>query len=130
MKKRFASLLTKWAMKLNPEAAITAVVPQYENYEARAIGAADELTKNDLRKFKQKNGEKSSRKAMRKMIDATIKGQVNRILSAAHGIIEVSVYKKGESTVVESRLNVYVRKEEGSETPEEGRGASREPQMP
>ncbi len=118
MRKKIATLLTKLAMRLNPEATITAVVPTYENYEASAIGAAQELTKNDLRKFKQNNGEKSSRKAMRQLIDETIKAQANRILHTAHGIIEVSVYKKGDSTVVESRLNVYVKK---TDNPEEGR---------
>lgn len=127
MKKKLASLLTRWAMKLNPEATITAVVPQYEHYEATAIGAAQELTKNDLRKFKQKNGEKSSRKAMRQLIDDTIKAQSSRILNTALGIIEVSTYRKGENTVVESRLNVYVRKDEESESKEEsGATASRE----
>lgn len=115
MRKKIATLLTKLAMRLNPEATITAVVPTYENYEASAIGAAQELTKNDLRKFKQNNGEKSSRKAMRQLIDETIKAQASRILNTAHGIIEVSTYKRGDSTVVESRLNVYVRKEESAE---------------
>lgn len=115
MKKKLATILTKWAMKLNPEATITAVVPNYEHYEATAIGTAQELTKNDLRKFKQTNGEKSSRKAMRQLIDDTIKAQASRILNTAHGIIEVSTYKRGDSTVVESRLNVYVRKEEPAE---------------
>lgn len=126
MRKKLATIFTKWAMRLNPEATITAVVPQYENYEATAIGSANELTKNDLRKFKQKNGEKSSRKAMRQLIDNTIKEQANKILNTALGIIEVSVYKRGESTIVESRLNVYVRKDEESETSKEGTEPSSE----
>ncbi|MBQ8969180.1 MAG: hypothetical protein IJ064_05565 [Bacteroidaceae bacterium] len=123
MRKRLAALLTRWAMKINPEATITAVVPQYEHYEANAIGTAQELTKNDLRKFKQKTGEKSSRKAMRSLIDETIRQQASRILNTANGIIEVSVYKRGESTVVESRLNVYVKKDS---TTEESTDTSRE----
>ena len=127
MKKRLARLLTKWAIRLNPEAATEAVVPIYEHYEATAIGAAQELTKNDLRKFKQNNGEKSSRKAMRKLIDETVDAQAKRILHTAHGIIEVSTYKRGDSTVVESRLNVYVRKNEEDTEGNEGEAeASRE----
>ena len=113
--KKLATLLTKWAMKLNPEATITAVVPTYENYEASAIGAAQELTKSDLRKFKNMTGEKSSRKAMRQWIDKTIDSQARRILNTAHGLIEVSVYKEGGNTIVESRLNVYVKKTDTAE---------------
>lgn len=128
MKKKLAAMLTKWALRLNPEAAVEAVVPVYENYEATAVGVAQELTKNDLRKFKQKNGEKSSRKALKALVDDTIKMQANRILNTAHGIIEVSVYRKGESTVVESRLNVYVKKAptEANEPTEEAAGESRD----
>ena len=121
MKKKLAALFTKWAMKLNPEAAIQAVVPIYENYEAKAIGIGRELTKNDLRKFKKESGEKSSRKAMRMLIDETIRHNLSSIFNTAKDIVEVSVYKRGESTIVESRLNVYVKKADqetgGGESP-------------
>ena len=127
MKKKLASRLVKLAMRLNPEAAVEAVVPVYENYEAKAIGVAQELTKNDLRKFKQKNNEKSSRKAMRQLVDETIKAQASRILNTALGIIEVSTYRKGDSTVVESRLNVYVRQDTNeAEASSEDAGEGRE----
>ena len=116
MKKKLAALFTKWAMKLNPEAAIQAVVPIYENYEAKAIGIGRELTKNDLRKFKKESGEKSSRKAMRMLIDETIKHNLSGIFNTAKDIVEVSVYQKGDSTVVECRLNVYVKKADQPET--------------
>ena len=123
MKKRLARLFTKWAIKLNPEAATEAVVPIYEHYEARAIGVGHELTKNDLRKFKQANSEKSSKKAMRQLIDHTIKRQAGMILDTAKGIIEVSTYKRGESVIVESRLNVYVKAESEPAESAEGSGA-------
>lgn len=119
MKKKLASLLVKWAMKLNPEATITAAVPTYMDYEAKSIGIGQELTKNDLRKFKQNNGEKSSRKAIKALIDETIKQHARRIADTAKGIIEVSVYKRGDSTFVESRLNVYVKKADNAEEPAE-----------
>ena len=126
MKKKLAAKLVKLAMRLNPEAAIQAVVPVYENYEAKAIGVAQELTKNDLRKFKQKSGEKSSRKAIRQLIDETIRSQANRILNTAAGIIEVSTYRKGDATVVESRLNVYVQTKDSEQTADEAAGESRD----
>jgi hypothetical protein len=126
MKKKLATTLTKWALKLNPEAAVEAVVPVYENYEATAIGVAQEITKNDLRKYKRESGEKSSRKAIKQVVDDTIRSQANRILNTAHGIIEVSVYKKGDSTVVESRLNVYVKKGDSEPEGAEDAGESRD----
>jgi hypothetical protein len=118
MKKKLAALLTKWAMKLNPEAAISAVVPIYEHYEAKAIGIGHEITKNELRKFKRENNEKSSRKALRMLIDETIKHNLSGIFNTAKDIVEVSVYRQGESTIVESRLNVYVKKADQDTEPE------------
>ena len=63
MKKKLAAMLTKMALRLNPDAAVQAVVPVYEEYEAKAIGVGREITKNDIRKFKRETGEKSTRKA-------------------------------------------------------------------
>lgn len=120
MKKRLSRLLAKWALRLNPEAAVEAAVPVYENYEAKAIGLAQEITKSDLRKFKQQKGEKSGRRALRQLVDKTVKEQASRILNTARGFVEVSVYKRGDCTVVESRLNVYIREADAEDIAAEG----------
>ena len=110
MKKKLAALLTKWALKLNPEAAIEAVVPVYENYEAKSLGIGREITKNDIRKFKKETGEKSTRKATVKLVEKVRKSNLDSIINAAVDIVEEKIYSKGGSTIVESRLNVYVKK--------------------
>lgn len=115
MKKKLAALLTKWALKLNPEAAIEAVVPVYENYEAKTIGIGREITKNDIRKFKKETGEKSTRKATKMLVDKVRKSNLDNIFNTAVNIVEEKIYCKGDSTIVESRLNVYVKKADQTE---------------
>ena len=115
MKKKLAALLTKWALKLNPEAAIEAVVPVYENYEAKTIGIGREITKSDIRKFKKETGEKSTRKATKILVDKVRKSNLDNIFNTAVNIVEEKIYGKGDSTIVESRLNVYVKKADQTE---------------
>ena len=110
MKKRLAATLTRLALKLNPEAAVEAVVPVYEDYEAKSIGIGREITKNDICKFKKETGEKSTRKATRQLVDKVRKSNLENIFNTAAGIVEERIYGKGDSTIVESRLNVYVKK--------------------
>lgn len=131
MRKKLAALLTRWAMRLNPEAAVEAVVPTYEHYEAKAIGIGREITKNDLRKFKKSSGEKSSRKALRMLIDETIKHNSANIIGTVNGLglVEAKVYRRGESTIVESKLNVYVKKTD-SETENAAETGGGESPMP
>lgn len=114
MKKKLAAMLTKMALRLNPDAAVQAVVPVYEEYEAKAIGVGGEITKNDIRKFKRETGEKSTRKATKLLVDKTRKSNLDSIFATASGIIEEKIYKKEDSIIVESRLNVYVKKEDSA----------------
>lgn len=119
MKKKIASMLVKWAMKLNPDAAVQSVVPVYEEYDAKAIGIGREITKNDIKHFKRDTGEKSTLKAVAELVKKVKSDNLKRILDTASGIVEETVYRKGEHTVVESRLNVYVKKAyQGSEVKE------------
>ena len=110
MKKRLAAMLTKLALRLNPEAATEAVVPVYEDYDAKTIGICREITKSDIRKFKQEVGEKSTRKAARKIVDKVRKCNIDSIFNKAVGIVDEKIYSKGDTIIVESRLNVYVKK--------------------
>lgn len=119
MRKKLAAIMVKMAIKLHPEAATEAIVPIYENYEAKTIGVAQELTKNDLRKFKMSNNVKSSRVAMRQLVGETVRKNVSRVLETAKEIIEISTYKRGDSMIVETRLNVYVKAKSNEEAGED-----------
>ena len=110
MKKKLAAILTRLALRLNPEAAIESVVPVYEHYEAKSIGVGREITKADIRKYKQETGEKSTRKAKRKLVDKVRKINIDTIFNTARGVVDEKIYSKGDSVIVESRLNVYVKK--------------------
>lgn len=110
MRKKLASLFVKLAIRLNPEAAETAVVPEAKEYEASSIGAAWAVTNNEVRQFRNKKHIRGFGKARKKLIDAKVLEQHNAILKKADELIFSRVYNQGKDTIVESRLNVYVPK--------------------
>ena len=90
MRKRIASTLVWLAQK---------VYPSYEakpNYEAKEIAIAVAITKKNIRQYRKScNGKTSYRKAIEK----------NKLISD-------HIYTKYGNKIVESRLKVYVRKED------------------
>ena len=109
MKKKVSIWLVKLALKLNPLAQ-SYCVPEYKEYEAKAIGAAWAVSDEDVKKYKRKHHIKGKGKARKLLINEKVLAQHNSILDKADTLIFSYVYEKDGQTVVESRLNVYVPK--------------------
>lgn len=109
MRKRIASLLIWLAQK---------VYPSYEskpNYEAKEIAIAVAITKKNIRQYRNSCKEKTSyRKAIADMERIQKGNNRSHIFEAIekNKLISDYVYTKDGNKVVESRLKVYVRKEE------------------
>ena len=115
MRKKIASLLIKLADKLDPLAPEKRVRPLV-GYEPKQIGCAWPVTSNDIRRFKKDIDEKSTRKAMPKLIDKFQSEQRKAILREADKMIEFRTYKEDGQVIVETRLNVYAQSEETPDT--------------
>ena len=107
MRKKIASILTRLAVWLNPEAAHEAVIPVFKNYEASAIGTAWAITIGDIKKFQRKKKLRSFGKARKQLISQNVAKQHEAILDKANDLIYSRVYNDGKDIVIESRLNVY-----------------------
>ena len=109
MRKRIASLLIWLAQK---------VYPSYEskpNYEAKEIAIAVAITKKNIRQYRSSCKEKTSyRKAISDMERIQKGNNRSHIFEAIekNKLISDYVYTKDGNKVVESRLKVYVCKEE------------------
>lgn len=109
MKQKFAKLLTR---------VVEWLCPTYETkptYEAKEIAIAVAITKKNVRQYRSSCKEKTSyRKAIADMVRIQKGNNRSHIFEALekNGLITDKVYQKDGDKVVESRLKVYVRKEE------------------
>lgn len=109
MKRRIAKLLVRLANR---------ICPSYEvkpNYEAKEIAIAIAITKKNIRQYRYSCSKNTSyRKGISDMIRIQKGNNHSHIFEAIekNGLIEDKVYMRGRNKVVESRLKVYVRKEE------------------
>lgn len=109
MKQKIAMLLVKLA---------NSICPTYEvkpGYEAKEIAIAVAITKKNIRQYRSSCNEKTShRKAVADMVRIQKGNNRSHIFEALekNGLITDKVYQKGGDKVVESRLKIYVRKEE------------------
>lgn len=112
MKKEIAGMLVKLASKIYEEAP-TLQVPNVENYVAKKVAIATSFGKKDVKRYKSLSSTKLSSRGARKLIIRDLKKDtINSILKRAVDLIEINVYGSGEETIVEGKLNVYVRKED------------------
>lgn len=94
------------------------IYPTYEvkpGYEAKEIAIAVVITKKNIRQYRSSCSEKTSyRKAVSDMVRIQKGNNRSHIFEALekNGLIVDKVYQKDGDKVVESRLKVYVRKEE------------------
>lgn len=109
MKRRIAKLLVRLANR---------ICSSYEvkpNYEAKEIAIAVAITKKNIRQYRSSCKEKISyRKAVSDMERIQKGNNRSHIFEALekNGLIIDKVYQKDGDRVVESRLKVYVRKED------------------
>lgn len=109
MKQKLAKLLLRLSEKL---------CPTYEvkpSYEAKELAIAIAITKKNIRQYRYSCSKNTSyRKGISDMIRIQKGNNHSHIFEAIekNGLIEDKVYMRGRNKVVESRLKVYVRKEE------------------
>lgn len=92
------------------------IIPPSDEYVAKQAVVAVSICKKDIKKYKYKNCIKSHRKAKAGLIEEVKSCNVKAIFETVKDLIEVRLYRDGEYTVVDSRLNVYVPKEETDHT--------------
>lgn len=92
------------------------IIPPVDEYIAKQAAVAVGICKKDIKKYKHKNGIKSYRKAKACLILEIKSGNVKSIFETVKDLIEVRLYRDGEYTVVDSRLNVYAPEEETDHT--------------
>lgn len=80
-------------------------------YEPKQIAFATAYTKGDVRR-KCKVEKISRRKAVKGIEDDCKAHNMKCVFGTAKRLLQHKVFKDGEDFVVETRLNVYVRKEE------------------
>ena len=109
MKQKIAKFLVKLA---------NSICPTYEvkpGYEAKAIAIAVAITKKNIHQYRSSCNEKTShRKAVADMVRIQKGNNHSHIFEALekNGLITDKVYQKDGDKVIESRLKVYVRKED------------------
>lgn len=108
MKQKLAKLLLRLAEKLCPTCEVK------PTYEAKEIAIAVAITKKNIRQYRSSCSKKSYRKGVSDMTRIQKGNNHSHIFEAIekNGLIEDVVYLKGGERIVESRLKVYVRKEE------------------
>lgn len=108
MKHKLATFLVKLA---------NYICPTYEvkpSYEAKEIAIAVAIKKKHIRLYRESCRKKASyRKAIADIIRIQKGNNRSHIFEAIErkSLIKDSVYQRGSDTIVESRLKVYVRKE-------------------
>ncbi len=109
MKQKIAKILVRIAGKLCPTYEIK------PDYEPKEIAIAVAITKKNIRQYRSSCREKTSyRKGVSDMTRIQKGNNHSHIFEAIekNGLIEDVVYLKDGERIVESRLKVYVRKEE------------------
>lgn len=109
MKRKLAKLLLRLAEKLYPTCEVK------PSYDAKEIAIAVAITKKNIRQYRGSCSKNTSyRKGVSDMTRIQKGNNHSHIFEAIekNGLIEDVVYLKGGERVVESRLKVYVRKEE------------------
>ena len=111
MKQKIVKLLVKLAKKICP----TCKYELAEVYEPKEIAIAVAITKKNIKQYRSSTEAKTShRKAVSDMVRIQKGNNHSHIFEALekNNLIIDRVYQKGGDKVVESRLKVYVRKEE------------------
>ena len=108
---KIAMFLIWLSRKIHPQPTRIEIEP-VEAMVAKQVGLAVGLSKKDVRRYKIDHDLKSSRKAKAGLVKETIEINETAIFDKVKELIEVEVFKDGEYTVVDSRLNVYVPKED------------------
>ena len=106
---KIALLLVWLAKKIHPQPS--SQIESVEGYLARRIGGAVGVCKKDVKRYKLDHDIKSSKRAKAGLLKEVTYGNYKAIFAKAKELTEVDVYRDGEYTIVESRLNVYVPKE-------------------
>ena len=109
MKQKIAKLLVKLACWIYPTYEIK------PDYEAKEIAIAVAITKKNIKQYRSSCKEKTShRKAVADMVRIQKGNNHSHIFEALekNGLIMDRVYQKDGDKVIESRLKVYVRKED------------------
>ena len=111
MKKRIALWLLMLERKLHP--ATIDIFEQEEKYEPKVCAKAYSIDKACIRRYKRKKQVKSTREALRLLTNETLAQAKEDVLSTIEArLMKQRVYKKNGKTVVEVKVNCYVKKEE------------------
>lgn len=111
MKKKIAYLLVKIAKLLYP--VQRTVFEQEDLYKPMVCGKAFSISKKVIRNYNADHGLKSMREAKRKVVSETIAQAKEDVLkSIESNVMEQRVYEKDGETIVEVRVNCYVKQKE------------------
>lgn len=111
MKKKIAYWLVGIARLLYP---IHINVFSHKNvYKPMVCGRAYRVNKNIIRRYNQDHGLKSMREAKRKVVCTTLVEAKSDVLKAIESdVMEQRVYEKEGETIIEVRVNCYVKQKE------------------
>lgn len=114
MKKKLATWLHRLASKICPSVVHT--FDEEVLYEPKVCGKAYSIGKKEIKTFKKssKFSEPSTREAIRELTkDALAKAKKDVFSTIESKIMEQRIYKNGNDTVVEVKVNCYVAKKKG-----------------
>lgn len=114
MKKKLATWLHRLASKICPSVDYT--FDEEVLYEPKICGIAYVITKKDIKNYKanSKFAIPSTREALRELTkEKILKAKKSVFGTIENSIMEQRIYKKGNDTVVEVKVNCYVAKKKG-----------------